>query len=85
VSALAVTLTVDELREVVAEAVAVALTRKSQDDALTRPQVAALLGVHPKTVTRLVRKGRLRGKWVGRVWRFRRQDVSSYMSDQEAI
>lgn len=80
---LAVHLTVDELRGIVRDEVRSALGAKSEDDVLTRGQVAALLHVHPKTVSRLVQRKLLHGRWVGRMWRFQRRDVQSYLVERK--
>jgi excisionase family DNA binding protein len=79
------TLTMDELRTLVQGAVADALRDKSEDEWLTREAVAAMFGVHPKTVSRLVRRKLLQGTRVGRVLRFRRKEVDRYMARKDGV
>ena len=38
-------------------------------------EAAALLGVHPKTLQRLARSGRITAYRVGRLWRFQARDL----------
>lgn len=45
--------------------------------------VAALLGVHRNTIHRLVRTGQLRSVRVGRLPRFRRQDIDEFLERRE--
>ena len=47
---------------------------------LTVRQVAALLGVHRNTIHRLVSSGELRAVRVGRLPRFRSQDIDDYLN-----
>lgn len=54
----------------------------SQDDALrgfSRKEVAAMLGVDPKTVSREIRRGNLRAFRVGRAVRISRKALVDYM------
>jgi excisionase family DNA binding protein len=56
------------------------LRQGSRDrDILTAEQVAELLQVSTKTVYRLAGRGELRGKKVGRAWRFLRSDIRRYL------
>lgn len=50
---------------------------------LTIKDVADLLSVHPMTVYRLLKQGRLPGVRLGGVWRFSRQAMERWESDQE--
>jgi excisionase family DNA binding protein len=50
---------------------------------LTIKDVADLLSVHPMTVYRLLKQGRLPGVRLGRIWRFSRQAMERWESDQE--
>jgi excisionase family DNA binding protein len=45
-------------------------------------RAAQLLKLHPKTVKRLVQKGRLPGFRIGRVWRFRESSLDVWMRSQ---
>lgn len=50
---------------------------------LTIKDVADLLSVHPMTVYRLLKQGRLPGVRLGGVWRFSRQAIERWETDQE--
>ena len=45
---------------------------------LNSDEVAHILDRTPHDVTELARKGKLRAKRMGRVWKFRRRDVTAY-------
>ena len=45
--------------------------------------VAEMLGVTPRTVTRLAERGEIPGFKVGDVWRFHRQDILDYIEQQK--
>lgn len=47
--------------------------------ALTVPQVAECLSVHPKTVYNLLERGELRGVKVGRVWRVPVEELDVFL------
>ena len=77
---LAVTLTVDELRALVREAVRDEVSRTTEEsEILTRDDAAALLQVHPVMVTRYVRKEGLPAIPLGREWRFRRSEILAWL------
>ena len=42
-----------------------------------------MLGVAPRTVTRLTERGEIPGFKVGDVWRFHRQDILDYIEEQK--
>lgn len=46
------------------------------------PQVACLLRLHPNTVTKLCRKGELKGRKIGKEWRINKSSVIDFMSIQ---
>ncbi len=46
-------------------------------------EVAEMLGVTPRTVTRLAERGEIPGFKVGDVWRFHRQDILDYIEEQK--
>lgn len=47
------------------------------------PQVACLLCLHPNTVTRLCRNGKLTGQKIGREWRINKSSVMQFMNYEE--
>lgn len=49
-------------------------------DVLTVPEVSEFLRVSRETVYRLAQRGELRGRKIGRVWRFARDDVLDFLS-----
>ncbi len=48
------------------------------DGLLTLRETAAFLRVCPRTVRLYVKRGLLRGRLIGRQWRFRRQDLDAF-------
>jgi excisionase family DNA binding protein len=46
---------------------------------LNSREAAALLQVHPKTLQRLARKGEIRAKRIGKLWRFRASDLHAWV------
>lgn len=44
----------------------------------TVSQVARILDLHPKTVRRFIREGRIRALKIGREWRIRKEDLREY-------
>ena len=55
---------------------------RTEREILTAEQVAELLQVSTKTVYRLVGRGELRAKKVGRAWRFLRSDIRKYLESE---
>ena len=51
---------------------------------LTPDQVAQILQVHPFTVLKFIKQGKLRASKLGRVYRIRESDVNRFLDDQEA-
>jgi excisionase family DNA binding protein len=54
-----------------------------RETALTVHQAAEILGCRPGLIYKLVRDGKLRGYTVGRLLRFRRDDIDAYMSREQ--
>ncbi len=48
---------------------------------LTIREVADKLGVHPMTIYRLIKAGKLRGHKVGSVWRIYEVEVNTYLEN----
>ena len=44
---------------------------------LNSDQAAAMLGIHPKTLQRLARRGRITAYRIGKLWRFHACDLES--------
>lgn len=51
---------------------------------LTPDQVAQILQVHPFTVLKFIKQGKLRASKLGRVYRIRQSDVEKFLDEQEA-
>ncbi len=51
-------------------------------DTLTPNEVAKVLRLHPFTVTRLAREGKLPAFKVGGVWRFRRDQFENWVAER---
>jgi excisionase family DNA binding protein len=45
---------------------------------LTLAEAAQVLRLHPRTVREYVGRGELRGRLIGRRWRFRRRDLDAF-------
>ncbi|MFC1747990.1 helix-turn-helix domain-containing protein [Pseudomonadota bacterium] len=50
-----------------------------EEDILTSEQVAQILQVHPFTVLKFIKQGKLRASKLGRVYRIRRSDVDAFL------
>jgi len=46
---------------------------------LTTEEIAAILSVHPRTVMRWLRQGKLKGVKIGRLWRVRPEDFEAFI------
>ncbi len=46
-----------------------------EDELLTVDRVAQIVGLHPRTVRRLIREGRLNARKIGKQWRVRRNEL----------
>ncbi len=49
---------------------------------LTSEQVSQILQVHPFTVLKYIKEGKLRGIKLGRVWRIRESDVEKFLEER---
>jgi excisionase family DNA binding protein len=52
------------------------------DTVLTPEQVAQILQMHPFTVLKFIKQGRLKASKLGRVYRIRRSDVDFFLNEQ---
>jgi excisionase family DNA binding protein len=55
----------------------------TSDEILEAKEVAALLKVSVRSITRLAERGELIGFKVGDLWRFQRSDVEAYIEAQK--
>ena len=51
-------------------------------ETITPNEIAAILRIHPFTVTRLAREGKLPGFKVGGIWRFRKDQFERWIEQQ---
>lgn len=58
--------------------------RNEPEKLLSAEDVAALLGIHEKTVYDMARAGEIRAFKVGRIWRFRPSDVKEWQDAKAA-
>lgn len=52
------------------------------DKLLTSEQVSKILQVHPFTVLKYLKAGKLKGIKLGRVWRIREKDVERFLEER---
>ena len=52
------------------------------EEILTAEQVAQILQVHPFTVLKFIKQGKLKASKLGRVYRIRRSDVDKFLDNQ---
>ncbi len=48
---------------------------------LTIREAGEILRLHPRTVREYVRRGELKGRLIGRRWRFRRKDLDAFFEN----
>ena len=46
-------------------------------------KAAAMLGVHPRTLQRMVLRGQIVGVQVGKLWRFRASSIDEWIENKE--
>ena len=51
---------------------------------LDTDEAAAIMKIHPKTLQRFARLGRIRGVHVGKLWRFRASEIDDWIDRQVA-
>lgn len=85
-NALAVTLTVADLRALVRDEVAAALAAREADEAwLSTADAAKRLGTHPKTVARWVRHASLPAHRLGgTAYRFRAKEIDMWLAARDS-
>ncbi len=57
---------------------------KEQQNIITVEELASLLGVHRITVYRHLKENKLPGFKIGRVWRFNREEISTWIAQQQS-
>lgn len=76
---LVVQLTVDELEQRIRAAVRAELAERADEAWMTREQVAKVLRVDVRSVSNYVARGTLRAHKVGRLVRFKREEVDAFV------
>jgi excisionase family DNA binding protein len=51
---------------------------------LDTDEAAAIMKIHPKTLQRFARLGRIRGVHIGKLWRFRASEIDNWIDRQMA-
>ncbi len=51
---------------------------------LDSDEAASLLKIHPKTLQRMAREGRIAGIQIGKLWRFRASDLERWLASKIA-
>jgi excisionase family DNA binding protein len=49
---------------------------------LDTDEAAAIMKIHPKTLQKFARLGRIRGVHIGKLWRFRPSDIDQWIDQQ---
>lgn len=60
------------------------LGRAGVEPLLDSNSAAAMLGVHPRTLQRMVLRGEIAGVHVGKLWRFRASSIDRWIERKEA-
>jgi excisionase family DNA binding protein len=47
-------------------------------------EAAAIIGIHPKTLQKMARRGQIRGVHVGKLWRFRASMIEEWIARELA-
>ena len=58
------------------------VSEESIEEPVGAEEVAKMLGVTPRTVTRLAERGEIPGFRVGKLWKFRPSDIKQYIERQ---
>jgi len=74
----------DEKKPPTSERLLPILGRAGVEPLLDSHDAAALLGVHPRTLQRMVLRGEIAGVHVGKLWRFRPSAIDKWIDRQLA-
>ena len=74
----------DEKKPPASERLLPILGRAGVEPLLDSHDAAALLGVHPRTLQRMVLRGEIAGVHVGKLWRFRPSAIDKWIDRQLA-
>jgi excisionase family DNA binding protein len=56
----------------------------SPEPLIDSEEAAAIIGIHPKTLQKMARRGDIRGVHVGKLWRFRASTIDEWISRELA-
>ena len=66
------------------DATSVAAGAFHSEPLLDTDEAAAIMKIHPKTLQRFARLGRIRGAHIGKLWRFRASEIHRWIDRQMA-
>lgn len=75
---------IDEKKPPASERLLLILGRAVVEALLDSHVAAALLGVHPRTLQRMVLRGQITGVQVGKLWRFRASAIDHWIHQKQA-
>jgi excisionase family DNA binding protein len=52
---------------------------------LTAAQAATLLSIHPRTLKKMARQGRIPGQQIGDLWRFRASELNAWWQSGQRV
>jgi excisionase family DNA binding protein len=59
------------------------LTNRTFEPVLHSEEAAALLGIHPKTLQKMARKGLIPGFRIGKLWAFRASALNEWLEQRQ--
>ena len=74
----------DEKKPPASERLLPILGRAGIEPLLDSHAAAAVLGVHPRTLQRMVLRGQIAGVQVGKLWRFLASDIDQWIDRKQA-
>lgn len=72
----------DEKKPPTSESTREKFPKFDREPLLDSHQAAALLKVHPRTLQRLVHRGKIGAVQVGKLWRFRASAIAAWIDDE---
>jgi len=75
---------IEEKKSPASERLLPILGRGGVEALLDSHAAAALLGVHPRTLQRMVLRGQIAGVQVGKLWRFRASAIDQWIDSKQA-
>ena len=75
---------IDEKKPPASERLLPIVGRAGVEALLDSHAAAALLGVHPRTLQRMVLRGQITGVQVGKLWRFRASAIDHWIDEKQS-